>query len=52
MNGWRGYSVRVEGAKYGVSVGSGLAMAIPYKSGQFEVLLRFSGPEEPFFEKT
>ena len=30
MNGWRGYSVRMEGAKYGVSFGSALAMAISY----------------------
>ena len=29
MNG-RGYSVRIEGAKYGASFGSALAMAIPY----------------------
>ena len=29
MNG-RGYSVRVEGAKYGVSFGSALAIAISY----------------------
>lgn len=29
MNG-RGYSVRFEGAKYGVSFGSALAMAISY----------------------
>ena len=28
MNGWRGYSVRLEGAKYGVSFGSALAIAI------------------------
>jgi hypothetical protein len=32
MNGWRGYSVRVEGAKYGVSFGSALAMAISYNT--------------------
>ncbi len=31
MNG-RGYSVRVEGAKYGVSFGSALAIAISYAS--------------------
>jgi hypothetical protein len=30
MNGSRGYSVRVEGAKYGVSFGSALAIAISY----------------------
>ena len=30
VNGWRGYSVRLEGAKYGVSFGSALAMAISY----------------------
>jgi hypothetical protein len=30
MNGWRGYSVRLEGAKYGVSFGSALAIAISY----------------------
>jgi hypothetical protein len=29
MNG-RGYSIRFEGAKYGVSFGSALAMAISY----------------------
>jgi hypothetical protein len=29
MNG-RGYSVRIEGVKYGVSFGSALAMAISY----------------------
>ncbi|HEX7969633.1 MAG TPA: hypothetical protein VF502_15535 [Stellaceae bacterium] len=29
MNG-RGYSIRVEGAKYGVSFGSALAIAISY----------------------
>jgi hypothetical protein len=29
MNG-RGYSIRVEGAKYGVSFGSALAMVISY----------------------
>ena len=28
MDGWRGYSVRLEGAKYGVSFGSALAMAM------------------------
>jgi len=32
MNGWRGYSVRVEGAKYGASFGSALAMAISYNT--------------------
>jgi len=26
MDGWRGYSVRLEGAKYGVSFGSALAI--------------------------
>ncbi len=31
MNG-RGYSVRVEGAKYGVSFGSALAIVISYAS--------------------
>ena len=30
VNGWRGYSVRLEGAKYGVSFGSALAIAISY----------------------
>ena len=30
MNGWSGYRVRFEGAKYGVSFGSALAMAISY----------------------
>jgi hypothetical protein len=31
MNGWdSGYRIRVEGAKYGVSFGSALAMAISY----------------------
>ena len=30
MNGRRGYSVRVEGAKYGASFGSALAIAISY----------------------
>ena len=30
MNGWGGYSVRLEGAKYGVSFGSALAIAISY----------------------
>jgi hypothetical protein len=30
VNGWRGYGVRLEGAKYGVSFGSALAMAISY----------------------
>jgi hypothetical protein len=30
MNGLRGYNVRVEGAKYGVSFGSALAIAISY----------------------
>jgi hypothetical protein len=30
MNGTRGYSVQVEGAKYGVSFGSALAIAISY----------------------
>ena len=30
MNGSRGYSVQVEGAKYGVSFGSALAIAISY----------------------
>jgi len=32
MDGWRGYSVRLEGAKYGVSFGSALAMAISYNT--------------------
>jgi hypothetical protein len=32
MNGWRRYSVRLEGAKYGVSFGSALAMAISYNT--------------------
>ena len=32
MNGWRGYRVRLEGAKYGVSFGSALAMAISYNT--------------------
>jgi hypothetical protein len=30
--GWRGYSVRLEGAKYGASFGSALAMAISYNT--------------------
>jgi hypothetical protein len=30
MNGSRGYSIRLEGAKYGVSFGSALAIAISY----------------------
>ena len=30
MNGNRNYQIRVEGAKYGVSFGSALAMAISY----------------------
>ncbi len=30
MNGARAYSVRVEGAKYGASFGSALAMTISY----------------------
>ncbi|HEX3537582.1 MAG TPA: hypothetical protein VHU15_12540 [Stellaceae bacterium] len=30
MNGERSYRVRVEGAKYGVSFGSALAIAISY----------------------
>lgn len=30
MNGQRAYSVRVEGAKYGASFGSALAIAISY----------------------
>ena len=30
MNGRRGYSVRVEGAKYGASFGTALAIAISY----------------------
>ena len=30
MNGRSQYSVRIEGAKYGVSFGSALAMAISY----------------------
>jgi hypothetical protein len=32
MNGWGRYSVRLEGAKYGVSFGSALAMAISYNT--------------------
>lgn len=32
MNGQRGYSVRVEGAKYGASFGSALAIAISYNN--------------------
>jgi hypothetical protein len=32
MDGWRGYSVRLEGVKYGVSFGSALAMAISYNT--------------------
>ena len=32
MNGSRSYSVRMEGAKYGVSFGSALAIAISYKT--------------------
>jgi hypothetical protein len=32
MNGWRRYSVRLEGAKYGASFGSALAMAISYNT--------------------
>jgi hypothetical protein len=32
MNGWRGYSAHLEGAKYGVSFGSALAMAISYNT--------------------
>lgn len=32
MNGHRGYSVRVEGAKYGASFGSALAIAISYNN--------------------
>jgi hypothetical protein len=32
MYGWRGYSLRLEGAKYGVSFGSALAMAISYNT--------------------
>lgn len=30
MNGWAAYRVRVEGAKYGASFGSALAIAISY----------------------
>lgn len=30
MNGERAYSIRVEGAKYGASFGSALAIAISY----------------------
>lgn len=30
MNGSRAYSIRVEGAKYGASFGSALAIAISY----------------------
>jgi hypothetical protein len=32
MNGLRRYSVRMEGAKYGVSFGSALAIAISYNT--------------------
>jgi len=32
MNGRSGYSVRVEGAKYGVGFGSALAMAISFST--------------------
>ena len=32
MNGRRAYSVRVEGAKYGASFGSALAIAISYNN--------------------
>ena len=32
MNGRRSYSVRMEGAKYGVSFGSALAIAISYNT--------------------
>ena len=33
MNGWdHGYRIRVESAKYGVSFGSALAMAISYSN--------------------
>lgn len=32
MNGVRHYSVRVEGAKYGVGFGSALAMVISYSA--------------------
>jgi hypothetical protein len=32
MNGWGSYRVRIEGAKYGVSFGSALAMAISYSN--------------------
>ena len=32
MNGRSAYSVRVEGAKYGVGFGSALAMAISYST--------------------
>jgi hypothetical protein len=32
MNGRNAYSVRIEGAKYGVGFGSALAMAISYST--------------------
>ena len=32
MNGLRSYSVRMEGAKYGASFGSALAIAISYNT--------------------
>ncbi len=32
MNGRRSYKIRVEGAKYGVSFGTSLAIAISYTS--------------------
>ena len=32
MNGTRAYSIRVEGAKYGASFGSALAIAISYST--------------------
>jgi hypothetical protein len=34
MNGARAYSIRVEGAKYGASFGSALAIAISYSHSQ------------------
>ena len=44
MNGWRGYSVRLEGAKYGVSFGSALAMAISYNTNQSILWAIIHGP--------
>ena len=34
MNGQRHYSLRLEGAKYGVSFGTALAIAISYTNNQ------------------